>query len=406
MNYLVGRSVMSAEQEEFQQALAALAEPRRIHCMCSTPPVEMYVRLSRGRYRLVCMPGTGGGHSADCAHYEPPASISGAAQVMGTAIEETEHGEVKLRLDFPLTKIAGRTPPAPSGEPSERAKADPTKLTMRGLLHYLWQEAEFHKWSPKMQDKRSEWVFYKYLSMAAANKSVKAGQLADLLVLPRPVATWERSEDKEHASLKLARASSDSAGTRRLALILGEVVAISPKMDAVQVTLRSMKEQPLLVPGDLYARLERGFALSMWDPSSDRLILLASYYTNPVGIPIISEAALMNTTSEYLPFENLFERRLIDGLIKSGRRFTKGLRFNLRSSIPLASAVLTDAECPTALFVVLPGVEQQGYADAVAEAEKAGLATWLWRAGPEEAPALPPIAARGQSGGRAAPYRS
>ena len=402
MRYLINGLPYLSDQPGFHEALAELTPPRRVFCMCKSPAVEMSVHLVRGAYHLWCMPNTAGKHASDCSHYEPPLSISGKAQVMGSAIDESQEGEVTLRLDFPLTKIAGRAPPAPKAGTPENAKSDPTKLTMRGLLHYLWQEAGFHKWSPRMAGKRSDWVFQKYLMLAAANKRMRAGNLADLLVIPKPEGSARvNPAETANTSLKLTRASTDSTGARRLALVLGEVREFEPGALTNRVRLVNMGDQALELPDDLFKKVQKAFGaqLSMWEPGKNKLMMLASYYMGPVGNSVVSELVLMNTTQDLMPFESLFEYHLIDVLTDSKRRFSKSLRFNLNVKTPIASAVLTDTEHPCALFIQNPGADQDAYKACLSEAEEEGLWTWLWRAGVEGEPALPsPVPVRALGG--------
>jgi hypothetical protein len=393
MRYLINDVPYLSDQEGFHDALAALAPPRRVFCMCKHPAVEMSVHLLRGAYHLWCMPNSAGKHATDCSHYEPPLSISGKGQVMGSAIDESQDGEVTLRLDFALTKIAGRAPPAPKAGTPETAESDPTKLTMRGLLHYLWQEAGFHKWSPKMVNKRTDWVFHKYAMLAAANKRTRAGYLGDILVIPKPGMMHGRGETAEEAntSLKLARAATDASGTRRLALVLGDVQEFEEGALANRVRLVHMPDQSLELQDDLFSKVKKAFGaqLSMWEPGKNRLIMLASFYTSVVGAPVVNELVLMNVTKDLMPYESLFEQHLLRVLTDTGRRFTKSLRFNLKAKAPMASAVLTDTEQPCALFIQNPGADPDAYQACVDEAQAQGLWTWLWRAGVEPEPALP-----------------
>ena len=391
--YLVDGREWSSDADGFQEALAGLSVPRRILCLCHQPPIEMYVPLRHGAYRVACMPGTDVRHHQDCTHYDLPLSLSGAGQVMGTAIDENDEGDVVLRLDFALNKIAGRAPPPPaSGSTPETAKADPSKLTLRGLLHYLWQEAQFHKWTPRMENKRTEGVFYKYIKLAAANKRMKAGMLADVLVVPRPALQNAKPEPNE---LTLTRASTDEKNNRRLALVCGEVVSIDPRPMGHQLKLKSLPEG-LQLSTELYKKVEKAFGaqLSLWDPTEAKLFALATYYIDQVGLAVVSEITFMNTTSNLLPYENNYEKALLDRLVANGRRFTKGLRFNLKMTTPIASVVLTDTEHPVAMFIQSPGADVDTFDAKVDEVTSLGMQTWIWKAGQAKEPELPVVGAR------------
>ena len=391
MRYLINGDVHQGGDENFYEALARLAVPRRVFCLCKEPGIEMSVHLVRGAYHLWCMPNTAMQHSSECAHYEPPASISGKAQVMGTAIDEGENGEVTLKLDFALTKIAGRAPPEPKSGPADVAKADPNKLTMRGLLHYLWQEAGFHKWSPRMVGTRNDWVFNKYIVLGAANKRMRAGYLSDLLVVPKPQQTHPNPGKGSTAAFSLARATNDTSGVKRLALVLGEVHKFEAGSLSRKLYLFNMPEQSLALTEELFRKVEKAFGaqLSMWEPGKNKLFVLGSFFTDSVGNAVMSELVLMNTTQDLMPFESMFEKHLIALLTGGQRRFTKSLRFNVSSKTPMASIVLTDTVPAVALFIQNPGADQDAYRACMDEAQAAGLGCWLWRAGVEEAPALP-----------------
>jgi len=398
MKYLVAGRPLQAQDAAFGDALAALQTPRRVFCMCVQPPVEMYVPFARGQHGLSCMPGTASKHAPGCSHYEPPLSISGAAAVMGSAIESNDVGDVTLRLDFPMSKITGKAPPSPSGLTPETAKVDPTKLTMRALLHYLWQEAGFHKWSPRMEGKRNHWVLHKYLLKAAAGKRIKAGTLSDVLVIPRPNssqpvgAAGAHSAVDVHVALQLACAATDPNGGRRLALVLGEVLHIEDRSTPRRFFLRGM-DKGLLVTDDLFKMVERAFSgqLAMWQSGSNRLMMLATFYNDTVGNPVLSELTLMNTSLDFLPFESVFEEQMIARLVASHRRFNKGLRFNLNRKIQIATAVLTDTETPLAIFILNPGADEDLLNVQVGEAERENLATLVWRAGIDSEPVLPAV---------------
>lgn len=398
MQYLVAGVLRRSQDPNFSDSLAALQTPRRVLCICVQPPVEMYVPFARGQYGLSCMPGTATKHAPGCSHYEPPLSISGAGAVMGSAIESNDAGDITLRLDFPVSKIAGKAPPAPSGLTPETAKVDSTKLTMRALLHYLWQEAGFHKWSPRMEGKRNDWVLHKYLLKAADGKRIKVGALSDVLVIPRPSQSQSagpagaQSAVDLHVTLQLARAATDPSGGRRLALVLGEVLHIEDRSTPRRFFLRGL-DKGLLVSHDLFKMLEKAFSsqLALWQKGSNRLMMLATFYNDTVGNPVLSELTLMNTTLDFLPFESVFEEQMLARLVTAHRRFTKGLRFNLNRKIQIATAVLTDTESPTAIFIVSPGADQDSLSIQVEEAEQENLATLVWRAGIDSEPALPDV---------------
>ncbi len=100
----------------------------------------------------------------------------------------------------------------------------------------------------------------------------------------------------------------------------------------------------------------------------------------------------MNVTHNWIPFETLYEKSLIDALTQQRRAFWKCMRFNLPLTAAMANAVATDCEQPTALCILPPGAGQEAE-EAVAKqiGEGEDMALWYWRAGEQEMPDLPPV---------------
>ncbi len=126
----------------FAEAIAdAYAARQRPRCMCLVRGVEMYVAHLGEGYIVKRMPYTGSRHAPDCPSYEPPAEFSGLGQVLGSAItEDPTTGETTLKLDFPLSKMPGRSqmPPAaatvtawPAAAPGSRYAACCTTCGIR-----------------------------------------------------------------------------------------------------------------------------------------------------------------------------------------------------------------------------------------------------------------------------------
>ncbi len=77
--------------------------------------------------------------------------------------------------------------------------------------------------------------------------------------------------------------------------------------------------------------------------------------------------------------------------MRGGRRFVKGLRYNLPSTEPLACAVLSDTPAPVGLYVVPAGASEQ-YRKRLAELQgESQMVVWEWDTG-SVMPALPPAA--------------
>jgi hypothetical protein len=154
--YVVGGRRFESGSPDFAEAIIdAHACHLRPRCMCMVEGVEMYVaRLGEG-YIVKRMPDTGSHHAPDCPSYEPPAEASGLGQVQGSAIsEDPATGLTTLRLDFAMSKVVGRSTMPTSTSESDSVASIGTRLSLRGLLHYLWDQAALTRWRPGFAGKR------------------------------------------------------------------------------------------------------------------------------------------------------------------------------------------------------------------------------------------------------------
>nr|MBP9893363.1 DUF1173 family protein [Planctomycetota bacterium] len=184
--YQVGDRSIHSDDPALPELLADIYSARvRPLCLCRTPGIDMYVARVDAKYIVKRMPNSGSDHAAACDSYEPPPALSGLGQVIGSAIQENpDEGTTALKFDFALSKGAGRSAPVASGKETDSVKTDGNKLTMRGTLHYLWEEAGFNRWAPTMAGKRSWYVIRKYLLQATEDKTAKGASLAGMLYIP------------------------------------------------------------------------------------------------------------------------------------------------------------------------------------------------------------------------------
>ena len=184
--YLVGSRRFETDSPEFAEAIAsAHAAHHRPGCLCLVDGVEMYVARLGDGFIVKRMPNTGSHHAPDCPSYEPPAEFSGLGQVLGSAIsEDTVTGETSLKLGFSMSKVSGRSTMPAAGSAGDSVATDGTKLSLRGLLHYLWDQAELTRWHPGFAGKRTWGTVRKHLLQAAENKIARGDSLRSRLYIP------------------------------------------------------------------------------------------------------------------------------------------------------------------------------------------------------------------------------
>ncbi|MFJ4649685.1 DUF1173 family protein [Nocardia sp. NPDC088792] len=380
-----------------QPLLAAVhrSPQRRPRCLCSaaeTGGVDMYVARIGGRYVLKRMPGTGPHHSPACSSYIPPAELTGLAPLLGTAIrEQPATGTTRLAFGFPLTRnLAPQPREASAARPDAGTEvADDTRMTLRALLHFLWEEAEFVRWLPAMSGRRNWPAIRRHILLAAQSKTTKSRELSELLWMPEPFTAAAKADIA--ARRTAAFASLVGAGKkRRLMLALGEVKDIAPaRFGRHKLLIKHAPDCPFILEPETRDRMHHAYstelALRQAIPNS-KLIALLTFGVTPAGVTIADRIALMNVSAEWIPFESVFEHTLITELVGHGRRFRKSLRYNQPATSPLASLVLTDTDPPTVCYLTMattagppPPIDPN-----------LPLKQWIWNTSVGPRPGIPP----------------
>jgi len=312
--------------------------------------------------------------------------------VLGTAItEDPATGETALRLDFALARIVGRSATPAAAGTSDSVASDGTRLSLRGLLHYLWDQAQLTHWKPGFAGRRNWATVRRHLLQAAQGKTTRSGALQARLYVPEMFAVDQRDAINARRIAHWAQAVAAPGQPQQLMLLIGEVKEIAPARYGHKAVVKHLPDQAFALDETLYRRLGRRFEgeLAMWGASDDlHMVMIATFGVNAAGLPAIGELSLMPVTAQWLPVADVFEQRLVDRLMCDGRSFVKGLRYNLGEASQLACATLTDCEASTPMLFVAPA----GIEDNWPNPETLGTSTpvWFWDPSGEVMPALPP----------------
>jgi len=376
----------------FAEAIAdAHAAHQRPRCMCLVEGIEMYVaRLGEG-FIVKRMPDTGSHHAPDCPSYEPPAELSGLGQVLGSAItEDPATGETTLRLDFPLATMPGRSTMPPAGGEADSVASSGTRLSLRGLLHYLWDQAELTRWHPGFVGRRTWASVRRHLLQAAEHKLARGDALRARLFVPEPFSIDDRDAINARRLAQWQHAVAAPGKPQHLMLLIGEVKEVVPARYGFKPIVKHMPDQAFAIDEQLYRRLGRRFEpeLALWGASDDiHMVMIATFGVSSAGVPSIHELCLMPVTRHWLPVEDGFEKQLLDRLVGDNRSFVKGLHYNLRRGERIASAALTDCEGPAPMLFILPaGVEEAAPGHETGDFD---APAWVWRRSGEPIPPLP-----------------
>jgi|10_taG_2_1085330.scaffolds.fasta_scaffold07627_4 hypothetical protein len=374
----------------------AYSKKLRPLCLCQEGGIEMYIAQINHRFYLKRMPSSAGEHHSWCNSYEPPAQLSGLGEVMGEAITEDQiTGDANLKLAFSLSQKKGGRAPAPTGESvSDTVSADPKRLTLLSLFHYLWERGKLNQWRPDETGRKNWAAVRQRLLLASASMTTKNNPLAQYLYIPETFFLDRKEEIENRRLARLMTFASEKNGSRPLMLLIGEVKSFDPSRYGFKAVIKHMPEKHIMLDKKLYERLQKRFmsAMEMWDElENSHLLVIGTVNVSVSGRLEFLELSLILVNEEWLPIENGFDHLLVTSLMNSGRHFTKGLRYNMGSDRPLAFAVLTDTSPKnTALYVVPPGAIED-YREALDElVEDPGLNSWVWdMEAQEEQPSMP-----------------
>lgn len=395
--YKIGNFVVSPTDDGFQPLLARLYPDHfRPLCMCREPGLEMYIARIGEHYIVKRMPDSGVEHAADCDSYETPSELSGLGEVLGSAIQNNEKdGTTTLKFDFSLAKASGNSiTPGPKSE-SSSVRTDGRRLTARGTLHYLYEEAKLNRWFPGMAGKRNWYVIYKHLLIAADGKESKGKPLGDMLYVPEPFSVDRKDEITMRRLAQITKIAAAPTGPRELMLLIAEAKEISEGRFGYKLIAKHLPDFPFLMDDELHRKMMKRFSLEMSmfrAIENSHLLVICTFGLGYNGVANLEEIAPMVTTENWIPIESMYEKDLIDMLTEKGRAFQKVLRYNLASDVPVASLILLDTKPNSTVMYVVPQdrIEDEVYSKKLEELIMgSSLDAWTWVVG-KDMPEIPP----------------
>lgn len=355
--FIKGRTY-SATDSQLQDALARIYEtPERPRCLCVQGGVEMYVAKHR-LFVIKRMPDMGSKHHPTCTSYEPEMHQSGLGELMGESVIEHSPEFVELRVDFPFARVPGRAIPRGEKQKPSEVSAPRRRMSLRAVMHFLFERAGMNRWYPAMNGKRNQGVLHKYLTEAAEDVMTKGFRLSERLYVPEPFCEATKLQVAERRRSKLAVLQSPADDKEfKMALVLGEFKSSEATVSGRKVWVKHMPDAPLLINARAWERIERvyGNLFEARDADTDhkpRIVMCALIYAKREHTYQIDTASFMLTTDHWIPIEGMHEVDLIHALIEHKRRFVKPLRYDAKSAAHFPNALLLDAgERPVAVHV-------------------------------------------------------
>ena len=375
-----------AEEAGLQAALGAIyGTSERPRCLCRPGGIEMYVAQLR-KFVVKRMPNTGDLHHPRCPSFEPEAAQSGFGLLSGSAVIEHETGRAELRVDFPWTRRPGHGVGVRSPTEPGQVESTARRMSLRALMHFLFDRAGFNRWTPAMAGRRNWGAIRKYLLEAAEQIDVAGGPLTERLFVPEVFDESAKADAARRRREKLAILRPHD-GTTPLALVIGEfksVETVEEVQEGRRVRIRHMPDAPLLVEDRLWKRLTRRHAALFEARDADagqrvRLVIAALIRARREFTYEIDAASLMMTSETWIPVEGVHELPLIDALVTQGRRFLKPLRYDAPGAEAFANALLLDVGHEARpLHLLSPYMDERARALKQRAIRGASPDPWVW----------------------------
>jgi len=377
-------------QEALSRVYGSAERPR---CLCVSGGVEMYI-ARHAEYVVKRMPDTGHRHHLTCPSFEPEPGMSGLGELVGEAIIEHSPDQVEVRTDFAMSRMPGKA--VPRGEAVidlSEVHAPRKRLSLRALLHFLYERAGFNRWYPAMEGRRNQGVLHKYLCEAARGVMVKGASLDERLYVPEPFRAELKDEIGERRRRKLALLlSPEDAVQFKMAIIVGEYNGSEPTAFGRRIIVKHMPDVPLYTETKAWERVERGYAaiLQARDadvPKKPRVMMAALVYAKREYVYQVDTVSMMLTTDRWIPLDGLHELPLIEALQREQRVFMKPLRYDAKSAAAFPNVLLLDSgKVPLPLHVMSPFEAKE---KSIKEKLLAGSpSAWVW-ATDQNMPPLP-----------------
>jgi Protein of unknown function (DUF1173) len=394
--YLIQGSTYAAGDPGLQAGLARVYDSsERPRCMCVPGGVEMYI-AKHADYVIKRMPDTGRQHHPTCPSFEPEPGTSGLGELLGEAIIEHSPDQVEVHTDFALTRMPGKAVPraVALAEPAE-VHAPRRRMSLRALLHFLYERAGFNRWYPAMEGRRNQGVLHKYLCEAARGVRLKGVTLDERLYVPEPFRPEFRHEIGERRRKKLALLSPPEGAVQfKMAILIGEYNGSEQSDTGRRIIVKHMPDVPLYVENKAWQRVERAYGAILQARHADvaskpRIVLAALIYTKREHVYQVDTLSMMLATDQWIPLDGLHELPLIEALQRAQRAFIKPLKYDARTSTSFPNVLLLDCgKVPLPLHVVSPFANEKERALKVRAVADCGVSAWVW-ATDKQMPPLP-----------------
>jgi hypothetical protein len=307
-----------------------------VECLCTNPPEKLVIRARSGRFHVACWPGSRDRHTAHCHFHQLPAHLSGQSGHDGGISEDIDGVQIRLAVPLTLHNQTAAQPPVAPVPVAAGATGGAGRVTLLGLLHWLWERSQLNTWPGGAQRRR--WADCVTRLTAAVDEVELDGSPLTRVLRVVPPYTAEHAAIFDRFTARLGR----HGPAVRHGLLLGEIKMLETSTYGWRLKLRHLAT-PAYLDDRLMHRLDRSYpaVFAATRPEHARQVVLLVVDRTPRGHLRVIDAAAMLASTDYLPAESSHEVAMAEHLAAAGRRFVKPLRYD-HQDVVFPDFVLTD----------------------------------------------------------------
>ncbi|WP_217550154.1 DUF1173 family protein [Pantoea sp. GbtcB22] len=348
---------------KLKDARANKAEARVI-CLCRGQHEDLTLRRlvvsylrEHDRFYLSAWQHTGGQHRHDCRFYSVWADEASAKTYASSVVTVNADGTFSITLPVGLSRQSGNNNSAPDVNPARHPRTGKTKpsMSLLGLGHFIWQQAEINTWKPqyvKNRPRNALWLASR-INTTAQSIRVSRMTLSDVLL----VSAANEGAQKQVNQQRVRFATENKKRMVVIALLKADAAEGYTEIQTGRLRLSSPLGFPnLCVSPNVFRACERSFGaeLSAWTKGQKVVAILETEpptlrfeRINGRNVPIteaeVIGIALMRVTPRFIPVDSGYEAIIEARLCEQERCFIKPLRFDAEEDT-LPDFVLTDVE--------------------------------------------------------------
>jgi hypothetical protein len=269
------------------------------------------------------------------------------------------------------------------------------QLSLRGLLHYLWEQAGFNRWYPRMQGKRSYGVVRRFLLEACNAIEAKGLPLRDRIFMPEPFVAEHAAEIAVRRRKALAPLCvGDSLSRLNLMIAIGQLKALTPATIGHQLVLKHLPDYPLFLDHGAAERVKRIFEHEFVACAGGQLRLVAAclIHARDEHCSEIDALALMMTSPQWIPLDFISQADVVEKLVAEERTFVKPLSYDVPEPATYPDFLLLDAGArPVPLDIVSAFSTKAARCSKLRAIGRREPRAWVWDTAQQvTVPDLPP----------------